>query len=157
MTNSINVAPFKVYGIQSTGPSIFNQEENAGAEFSSKIWHEFIDRVIAAGISLDQDMYGISWPADENMPPQVVTYFCGFKSDFDVGGFESLRIDGGNYFEYRYEGYVVDIEKGFEDAYMNAFPSSGLKGRTGQHIEIYGDEYDPNAPISIFKILIPTE
>ena len=157
MSGLINVAPFKVCGIQKTGPSSFNKEDNAGADFGNKLWHEFIDKVLAAGIPLDQDMYGVSWPADDQTPPQLITYFCGFKSDKDVAGFESLQVNGGNYFEYRYEGYAVDIDKGFQDAYMNAFPTSGLKDRAGQHLEIYGEEYDPNAPISIFKILIPAE
>ena len=157
MSGSIQVAPFKVCGIQETGPSTFNDDAKAAADFSSKLWHEFIDKVINSGIRLDQEMFGISWPADDQTPPQLVTYFCGFKSDFEVKGFESLQVEGGNYFDYRYEGYVVDIAKGFHDAYLKAFPSSGLEARAGQHIEIYGDEYDPDSPISIFKILIPTE
>ena len=157
MNGLIQVVPFKIVGIQKTGPSSFKDEENAGADFGRIIWHEFIDKVIAAGIPLDQDMYGISWPADDQTPPQTITYFCGFKSDIDVTGFDSLQVEGGNYFEYRYEGYAVDIDKGFQDAYINAFPASGLTGRVGQRLEIYGDEYDPDAPISIFKILIPVE
>ena len=157
MTGTVIINPFKLAGIQRNGPSSFNQDPRAGGEFSNKLWHEFIDKVISAGISLEQDMYGVSWPADDLTPPQLITYFCGFKSDLDVAGFETLQVEGGNYFEYRYEGYAVDIDKGFQDAYMKAFPASGLKGRAGQHLEIYGEEYDPNAPISIFKILIPAE
>ena len=157
MSSSVQIAPFKLAGIQKTGPSSFNKEENAGADFGNKLWHEFIDKVMAAGIPLEQDMYGVSWPADDQTPPQLITYFCGFKSDATVDGFELLEVEGGNYFEYRFEGYAVDIDKGFQDAYMNAFPASGLKGRSGQHLEIYGEEYDPNAPISIFRILIPAE
>ena len=157
MTATSTVAPFKLAGIQKTGPSSFNETENAGADFGNKLWHEFIDKVIAAGIPLDQDMFGVSWPADDQTPPQLITYFCGFKSDQDVSGFETLQVEGGNYFEYRYEGFAVDIDKGFQDAYMHSFLASGLKGRAGQHLEIYGVDYDPNAPISIFKILIPAE
>ena len=157
MSGSIQVAPFKVCGIQQTGPSSFNSDTKAGADFSSKIWHEFIEMLLASDVKLDQEMYGISWPADNETPPQQVVYFCGFKSDIDVEGFESLQIVGGKYFEYRYEGLVVDIPRGFEIAYMSAFPNSGLNSRDGQHIEIYGDEYDPDSPVSIFKILIPAE
>ena len=157
MVGSIQIAPFKVCGIMQTGPSSFNNDTDAGADFSSKIWHEFIEKVISSGVRLDQDMYGISWPADDQTPPQLITYFCGFKSEVDIEGFDTLQIDGGNYFEYRYEGFVVDIQKGFQNAYLNSFPNSGLKARDGQHIEIYGDEYDPDSPISIFKILIPAE
>ena len=157
MSGLINLPSFKVVGIREIGPSSFNKSENAGADFGNKLWHLFIDKVIDAGISLDQDMYGVSWPADEQTPPQMINYFCGFKSEGDIEGFDSLLIDGGNYFEYRYEGLAVDIDKGFQDAYMSAFPKSGLKGRVGQHLEIYGEEYDPNAPISIFRILIPAE
>jgi predicted transcriptional regulator YdeE len=157
MSSSVNIAPFKLAGIQKTGPSSFNKEENAGADFGNKLWHEFIDKVIAAGIPLEQDMYGVSWPADDQTPPQLITYFCGFKSNAPVDEFELLEVEGGNYFEYRFEGYAVDVDKGFQDAYMNAFLASGLKGRAGQHLEIYGEEYDPNAPISIFRILIPAE
>jgi predicted transcriptional regulator YdeE len=146
MTNLVQIAPFKVAGIQRTGPSSFNSTENSGSEFGNQLWHEFIAKVIEAGISLEQDMFGISWPADELTPPQTITYFCGFKSDTQVEGFELLEVEGGNYFEYRYEGFAVDIDKGFKDAYMSAFPKSGLKGKSGQHLEIYGEEYDPNAP-----------
>ena len=157
MTGKVFINSFKLAGIQRNGPSSFNQDPSAGGEFSNKLWHEFIDKAIAAGISLNQDMYGVSWPADDQTPPQLITYFCGFKSDEEVQGFDLLEVHGGNYFEYRYEGYAVDIDKGFQDAYVNAFPASGLKARSGQHLELYGEEYDPNAPISIFKILIPAE
>ena len=153
----ITIHPTSLCGIQAKGPSSFNDVEQSGAKFSSDLWHQLIEKMIEADLPLDGLMYGVSWPADSNIPPQEVYYFCGFESTDKIEGFESLKLVGGNYFEYRYEGYAVDIDKGFQDAYMNAFPTSGLKGRAGQHLEIYGEEYDPNAPISIFKILIPAE
>lgn len=35
--------------------------------------------------------------------------------------------------------------------------SSGLQGRDGQHLELYGAEYDPESPIAKFSILIPVK
>lgn len=153
----IHVDPTVLVGIQETGPSSFNVVENSGAEFGAQLWYKFIDKMISAGITPDKTMYGVSWPADDQTPPQIITYFCGFESDQDIDGFDSLNLNGGNYFQYNAEVLAVDMDKAFQDAYMKALPASGLKAREGQHLEIYGDEYDPDSPVAKFKILIPVE
>jgi predicted transcriptional regulator YdeE len=155
MTNILKIEPKRLMGILAKGPSSFNEEANSGAKFSEQLWREFIGKVVLAGISLDRDMYGVSWPADENTPPQQVWYFCGFESEEDVPGLEPLNLQGGNYFQYHAEVLAVDIDKAFQEAYMKAMPASGLKGREGQHLEIYGEEYDPDSPTARFRILIP--
>ena len=147
----------RLVGIQAKGPSSFNDEAESGAKFSEQLWREFIGKVIENGVSLDRDMYGVSWPADELTPPQYVYYFCGFESDQDFDGLIPFNLEGGNYFQYNCEVLAVDIDQGFQDAYMSAMPASGLKGREGQHLEIYGEEYDPDSPVAKFKILIPVE
>ena len=157
MSFKLELKPKDLVGIQAKGPSSFNEVEQSGSKFSEKLWREFIGKLVESGISLDRDMYGVSWPADELTPPQYVHYFCGFESDGDVAGLTNLKLDGGNYFQYNCEVLAVDIDKGFQDAYMNAMPTSGLKGREGQHLEIYGDEYDPDSPVARFRILIPVE
>jgi predicted transcriptional regulator YdeE len=157
MTSKINLAPKNLVGIQAKGPSSFNEVEQSGSKFSEQLWREFIGKLVESGISLDRDMYGVSWPADDLTPPQYVHYFCGFVSDADLAGLTSLKLEGGNYFQYNCEVLAVDIDKGFQEAYMNAMPNSGLKGRQGQHLEIYGEEYDPESPIARFRILIPVE
>lgn len=151
----MKIEPKRLIGILETGPSSFNPVENSGAKFGEQLWHQFIELVVKAGISLNRDMYGVSWPADEKVPPEKINYFCGFESDGNIEGFVELQLDGGNYFEYRCEVLAVDLDKGFQDAYMNALPASGFSGRTGQHLEIYGDEYDPDSPVAKFRILIP--
>ena len=155
MTSKINIAPKSLVGIQAKGPSSFNEVEQSGSKFSEQLWREFIGKLVEKGISLDRDMYGVSWPADDSTPPQYVHYFCGFESDLEVTGLTNLRLDGGNYFQYNCEVLAVDIDKGFQNAYMVAMPESGFQGREGQHLEIYGDEYDPDSPIARFRILIP--
>ena len=100
-------------------------------------------------------MYGVSWPADANVPPQHVHYFCGIEAVTELEGFEPLQLEGGLYFQYNCEVLAVDMDKGFQNAYMVAMPESGFQGREGQHLEIYGDEYDPDSPIARFRILIP--
>ena len=157
MSNKIFIEPKTLVGIQATGPSSFNVEENSGAKFGDQLWHEFIEMVVSKDLSLERDMYGVSWPADDQTPPQIITYFCGFESDQDIDGFDSLNLNGGNYFQYNAEVLAVDMDKAFQDAYMKALPASGLKAREGQHLEIYGDEYDPDSPVAKFKILIPVE
>ena len=157
MTSKINLAPKNLVGIQAMGPSSFNEVEQSGAKFSEQLWRDLIGKLVESGISLDRDMYGVSWPADDLTPPQYVHYFCGFVSDGDLEGLTSLKLEGGNYFQYDCEVLAADIDKGVQDAYMSAMPSSGLIGREGQHLEIYGEEYDPDSPIARFRILIPVQ
>ena len=68
-----------------------------------------------------------------------------------------LALEGGNYFEYKYVGAAADIDKGFLRAYAKELPASGLNSREGQHLELYGADYDPQAPIIKFSILIPVK
>ena len=147
----------RLVGIQATGPSSFNDEKGSGALFSAQLWHTFIDALIAAEVPLDQDLYGVSWPADALVPPQQIVYFCGFQSDADFEGMQTLDVAGGNYFDFHCAVVASDLDAGFHEAYMQAMPASGLKPRDGQHIEIYGDDYDPNDAIARFRILIPVE
>jgi predicted transcriptional regulator YdeE len=157
MTSKLTLGTRNLVGIQAKGPSSFNEVEQSGSKFSEQLWREFIGKLVANGISLDRDMYGVSWPADELTPPQYVHYFCGFESETEIDGLNSLKLEGGNYFQYNCEVLAVDIDKGFQEAYMIAMPQSGFIGREGQHLEIYGEEYDPDSPIARFRILIPIE
>jgi predicted transcriptional regulator YdeE len=144
-------------GIQAKGPSSFNDVEQSGAKFASDLWHQLIEKIIEADLPLDNLMYGVSWPADGLTPPQEVFYFCGFESESSIPGFDSLTLEGGNYFEYKSEVPATDLNQGFQEAYMVAMPASGFQGREGQHLELYGAEYDPESPIAKFTILIPVK
>ena len=146
-------------GIHKIGPSSFNDEANSGSKFADQIWQEFIPQVIGAGISAERVMYGVSWPADENTPPQLIHYFAGFEPDsVEVpAGFEKFELEGGNYFSYTYTGSMRDVDSGFIDAYTVALPQSGLVGREGQHLEVYPADYNPSAEVVTFEILIPVQ
>ena len=71
--------------------------------------------------------------------------------------FSELTLKGGSYFRYEYVGPASEVDKGFQDAYMNAFPNSGLKARDGQHLEVYPADLNMEAPEISFEILIPVE
>ena len=157
MTSTTEIKPIRLYGIGSIGPSSFNEAKGSGADFGKKLWLEFIDRLVKQGVALDVDMYGISWPADEAIPPQQIHYFCGIESSVPLENLDTLDLDGGRYFVYHCDAPADDLDQGFQDAYMRAFPESELHGRHGQHIEIYGDEYDPQSDRAKFRILIPVE
>ncbi len=157
MTNGIFRPSMTLQGIQQRGPSSFNGVENSGAKFGAELWHNFIDALVEKGIPISGELYGVSWPADDLTPPQEIFYFCGLESDQKIEGFETLQIDGGNYFEYFCTVAADKLDDGFKDAYMRALPESGLQSRDGKHIEIYGDEYDPDSAIAKFKILIPVQ
>ena len=151
--------PKKLVGIKRVGASSFNEQEGSGAQFAAAVWREFIPLVIAAGLSPQRTMYGVSWPADEFTPPQNVHYFAGFepvegKVPADM---EALQLTGGNYFTYVFVGGIQKIDQGFQNAYSVAFPASGLMGRDGQHLEIYPADYDPSAEVITFEILIPIQ
>ena len=155
MSNAVSIPAKRFLGLLRKGPSSFNVLENAGTKFAADVWAEFINLLVDNGVPLAQDLYGISWPADENTPPQEVFYFCGFESTDQIGAFESLELESGNYFNFDCEVEADNLDKGFQEAYMVAFPASGLTPRDGKHLEIYGQEYDPNSPIARFRILIP--
>lgn len=155
MGSKVLITPTKLYGLQRVGPSSFNDVENSGAEFSKELWLEFIGALINKDIPFDGDLYGISWPADTNTPPQEVFYFCGLESQTPIDGFDELELTGGNYLEVACDVPAESIDSAFHQAYMVDMPASGLQGRDGQHIEIYGDEYDPNSDRARFRILIP--
>ena len=153
------VTPKTLVGIKRIGPSSFNAQEGSGGQFAAQVWQEFIPLVIAAGLSPQRVMYGVSWPADEFTPPQNVHYFAGFESvDATVpADMEELKLTGGNYFTYIYVGDIQKIDEGFQNAYNVAFPASGLTGRDGQHLEIYPEDYDPSSGVISFEILIPIQ
>ena len=99
------------------------------------------------------------------MDPKVTwdQLLCAYeRGDWDAtwamryySALDESTCNGGNYFEYRCEVPASDLDAGFRDAYLTAMPASGLVPRDGQHLEVYGEEYDPNAPIARFRILIP--
>ena len=155
----IKIEPFTIVGISEIGPSSFNNSEGSGAKFADTVWQKFIPMVLNAGLSSQRVMYGVSWPADANVPPQEIHYFAGFelKPGEPSAGFKSLDITGGNYFAHTYIGSMANIDLGFMDAYTVALPGSGLSNREGQHLEVYPANYDPAAPEITFQILIPVE
>jgi predicted transcriptional regulator YdeE len=146
-------------GIHKVGPSSFNDELDSGSKFADQIWKVFIPQVIDAGISVERIMYGVSWPADENTPPQLIHYFAGFEPDTEdvPAEFDKLELEDGNYFSYIYTGSMRGVDSGFIDAYTVELPQSGLVGREGQHIEIYPVNFNPLAELVTFEILIPVE
>lgn len=156
MPDLVRVPQKTLFGIQEVVPSSFNDSENA-AEASERLWRRFIDAISQAGAPLNVEMYGVSWPADEQTPPQYVHYFCGFEYPCTFEAMTQLTLEGGDYFSFRYEGPATTIDEGFREAYLEALPASGLTSRSGQHLEIYGDEYDPSAEIAVFQILIPVK
>ena len=157
MTNRKSLASKSLIGIQAIGPSSFNDNKNSGAVFGANLWRKFIESLIERNLPLNQVMYGVSWPADELTPPQEIHYFCGIESIKKIEGLTTLKLEGGEYFEYKCEVPADEMDRGFQEAYMYAFPQSGLEGREGQHLEIYGEDYDPNSPIANFTILIPVK
>ena len=68
----IEIAPTKIVGIVEIGPSSFNEVENSGAKFGDSMWQKFIPMVAGKGLSLERKMYGVSWPADDQFPPQLI-------------------------------------------------------------------------------------
>lgn len=157
MTTTTTVQPKVLIGLQEVGPSSFNVDESSGQAFGEKLWYRFIDVLVKNSIGMDQVMYGVSWPADDQIPPQMIHYFCGIEFDSDIEGLTKLDLEGGNYFDYKCEVDAKKLDDGFRDAYMDAFPASGFVGRVGQHIELYEADYDPTSEIAKFHILIPVE
>ena len=144
----------RLLGLHAVGPSSFSATSD-GSTFSAELWYALIDAMIAADLPLDCVMYGVSWPADDQVPPQQIHYFAGFESDANIDGLSALDVEGGNYFDFRCEVPAANLDSGFREAYLVAMPESGLTPREGQHLEVYGDEYAPSAEIARFRILIP--
>ena len=157
MSDSVHMPTLTLRGIERIGPSSFNESVGSGANFAAEMWHEFIEKLIEHEIALDGVMYGVSWPADNNVPPQQVHYFCGLEGATEIPDMQLLVVDAGNYFDFHCEVLASNLDLGFHEAYNTALPASGLIPRDGKHLEIYGNEYDPAAEIARFRILIPVK
>lgn len=157
MFNYSQVEPTTLYGLIGKGPSSFNSVPGSGAEFGKKLWREFVEKLGDLNISLSENMFGVSWPADDQVPPQEIYYFCGLELSEPTSELAALTLEGGNYFEFSCDVLAEEIDLAFHEAYTKALPASGFVGREGQHIEIYGAEYDPNSDRAKFRILIPVE
>lgn len=147
----------QLVGLQAVGASSFAADPDAGKKFADSMWLRLIPAMIEAGLPIERAMFGVSWPADDLTPPQEVHYFVGYAKTAEPvpGEFVELALEGGSYFEYVYMGAPSAIDTGFTDAYMSAMPASGFQGREGQHLELYPDDYNPQAETITFKILIP--
>lgn len=148
----------QLVGLQAIGPSSFNQE-SSGTAFSDAMWKNLISQMSELNLPLQRAMYGVSWPADEKTPPDLIHYFVGFESNnvFEGEAFDRLDVESGNYFKYTYRGPASEVDRGFQAAYMIAFPASGLTSRSGKHIEVYPEDIDMTAMEISFEILIPVE
>jgi predicted transcriptional regulator YdeE len=146
-------------GIQSTGPSSFSDSSEPGQKFGERAWQQLVAVMLEQGLTVQRELFGVSWPADESVPPQQIHYFTGFEPQGgeDRSVFASLDIQQGAFFEYVYIGSPHDIDAGFINAYMTEMPNSGLTPRAGQHVEHYSDDYSPMAEVVSFRILIPVE
>ena len=155
----VEIAGRKIVGIQSTGPSSFSDQSEPGQKFGERSWQSLVATMLENGLSLHREMFGVSWPADEHTPPQQVHYFTGFEpvEGEDYSAFSEIDIETGAFFEYIYTGSPHKIDAGFIAAYTQALPESGLTPRSGQHLEMYADDYMPDAEVVSFRILIPVE
>ena len=153
---SVQINPKKLIGISEIGPSSFNLNSD-GAGFGAFLWQKFFTKLSENNIPRNQTMYGVSWPADEKNPPDLICYFVGFEKSGEIipKDFSELDLQGGNYFSYEYQGSPAGIDSGFQDAYLNQFPKSGFEPREGQHLEIYPNYFDSNSKNIDFQILIP--
>jgi predicted transcriptional regulator YdeE len=138
--HSVQIDPITLVGIGEIGPSSFNLNSD-GAGFGALLWQKFFTKLSENNIPIHQMLYGVSWPADEKTPPDLIHYFVGLEKSGEIlsKDFSELDLKGGNYFSYRYQGAPASIDAGFQDAYMNHFPKSGLEPRDGQHLEIYSE------------------
>ena len=153
---SVQINSIKLIGISDIGPSSFNLNSD-GAAFGTLLWQKFFTKLSENNIPINQMLYGVSWPADEKTPPDLIHYFVGLEKSEEIllKDFSELDLQGGNYFSYKYQGSPAGIDAGFQDAYMNQFPKSGFEPRVGQHLEIYSDYFDSNSENIDFQILIP--
>lgn len=157
-SKKVFIAPTTLVGIQEIGPSSFNQQMD-GSDFGAALWKKLFSMLGEINLPLSEKMYGVSWPADNLTPPDVIHFFVGFeKKDRELPGtFISLNLEGGNYFAYQYSGPISAIDDAYQKAYLEALPQSGFSGREGQHLELYEAEVDLNSPEITFTILIPVQ
>ena len=148
----------ELVGVRTTTPSSFTNEVSLDPWPVGELFRSLSLTFTEHDVIEPEIRYGVSWPADQNVPPLVVHYFAGVESATDFGdSFESLIVPAGNYFAVTFRGSLQEMDSAFQQAYGEVIEGSGLLQRDGLHLEMYDGRFDATSERSEMEILIPVQ
>jgi len=101
-------------------------------------------------------VFGITSPADDAVPPQLIRYLAGIPAPDDYSGqLADITVAPGAYFAVTYEGTITNFDDAVGEIYGDVFNQSGYQFRDGLHLEMYPSDWDPQNAHSRMDVLIP--
>jgi predicted transcriptional regulator YdeE len=143
-------------GFETLTPSSFSPDHDPAGTHIQDLFHTLREAIASFDFDLPAEVYGISCPADDANPPQLIRYFAGIPTpDVDVEGLEEITVTPGAYFAVTYEGTIGEFDRAINEIYGPVFSASGYEFREGLHLEIYPANWDPQDPNARMDVLIP--
>lgn len=120
-----------------------------------ELWNEFGPRMAEVKQVINPDVcFGVCGNMDEQT--QEFDYVAGFQVESTANmpeGLISFEVPEATYAAF--STTLPDIGRTFEHAFHTWLPQSRYQAAGGPELEVYGEEFDPHDPASLFDILIP--
>jgi len=120
-----------------------------------QMWNDFGPRMGEILHVVNRDVcYGVCANMDEQT--EEFDYVAGYQVESTANmpeGMISFEVPEATYAAF--PTTLPDIGQAFEYAFHTWLPQSGYQPAGGPELEVYGEEFDPRDPASLFDILIP--
>jgi predicted transcriptional regulator YdeE len=126
----------------------------------SVLWDKFFARFSELGIEAAGIFYGVSTPADENIPTLTMHYLAGAAAPDSLvlpEGFSEFIVPAGKYLFFTHAGPIEGIGATANELYTNYLPSSGLVPRSAPHLELYDERFDHESATCEMDLLVPIQ
>jgi len=141
-------------GFATVTPSSFNPDHDPDGAQIQSLFQNLRGALDAAGL-LYHELVGISFPADELLPPQHIHYVAALAHDNAViDGMTEVIVPAGDYFVATYQGPLITFDAAVNDFYMTLVPASGYAPRDGYHLEKYPSTWR-GRPTDTMQLMLP--
>ncbi len=150
----------RVAGIATISHTAMNVEASFADRGLDELWKSLQRRIGELDVTPSGEWYGVSWPADDSVPPMIMHYLAGLVIPEAMAlpeGFSDVVVPGGNYLFFTHQGPIENIGESMREAYLEYLPSSNLRVRRAPHLEFYDENFVSHEPDGEMYILIPIE
>ncbi len=136
----------RAIGVSGVVPSSFSPDAAASTAEIEKLWGALFTALGTTPGSPEWTFVGITSPADELVPPHLITYVAAVLVDDAASnetGLEELVLAAGMYAVFLYEGTHEGLDAFYQQVYNVELERHGLSTRDGQHLERYPTSADP--------------
>jgi AraC family transcriptional regulator len=152
------VDEMRVAGLSTVCATATNPQRDAALRRIPRLWDEFFARAHELGLGTSGVYYGVSTPADDNVPPLQMNYLAGMAVPASLtlpDGFTDVWVPEGNYLHFTHEGPAENVDETAHELYERYLPSSGLTQRLAPHLELYDERFEHDSPTCEFDLLVP--